>query len=170
MSRGESKTSPRRLAAVFKAEKALELRMAGRRWQEIADALGYKTRQGPMMAVEAALKRTLQAPTDQWRALTSERLTKVLQVFWPRMLQGDEKAADRVLKAIEALSRLLGLDAPVRQVVTGEGGGPVKVAALVVTPQTLAEAIASLQAAGVLMGDGIPQAFIEGPSRDGENP
>ena len=84
--------------------------MAGRTYQEIADAVGYKTPQGAIMAVQAVLDKTLRPPAEQWRALTVERLTKVLQVFWPDMLQKDEKAAAQVFEAITDLRQVLGID------------------------------------------------------------
>jgi hypothetical protein len=91
-------------------KQALELRMAGRTYQEIADAIGYKTRQGAIMAVKAMLDRTLRPAAEQWRALTVERLTKVLQVYWPSMLQGNHDATDEVFEAITDLRQVLGID------------------------------------------------------------
>lgn len=88
--------------------------MAGRTYQEIADAVGYKTPQGAIMAVQAVLDKTLRPPAEQWRALTVERLTKVLQVFWPDMLQKDEKAAAQVFEAITDLRQVLGIDVAVK--------------------------------------------------------
>jgi len=123
----EAKTSPRRLEAALRMKRALELRMAGYTYQEIATAVGYKTRQGAIMAVEALLARTLTPPAEQWRALTVERLTKVLQVFWQPMAEKDEKAAAVVLKAISDLREILGIDAPTQHELSGPGGGPVQV-------------------------------------------
>lgn len=125
MPRGESKSSPRRIVATKKQAQALELRMAGRTFQEIADTIGYQTPQGAIMAVKAALDKTIRPAADEWRALTLERLTKILQVFWPKMLKGDEKAADRVFKAITDHRQLLGLDAPVKTALTDSDGGPI---------------------------------------------
>ena len=120
----ESKTSPRRIAAVDKQRQALELRMAGRRWQEIAQAVGYASHSGAIAAVNAALEKTLKEPADRHRALTIERLTKLLATYWPAMLAGvthvegtnqwvlnDTKAAGVCLGAIDRIRALLGLDA-----------------------------------------------------------
>ena len=85
--------------------------MAGLTWQQIGERAGYASHSGAIAAVDAALKRTLQTPSDQYRALTIERLTKVVASFWPRLLQGDEKAAAVVLRAIEQFRGLMGLDA-----------------------------------------------------------
>ena len=126
MRRGESLTSPRRIRAVEKQRQALELRMAGRTFAEIAKRLGYANHAGAIAAVQTALAKTLQPTGDQFRALTLERLTKVLQVHWSAMLERDEKSSALVLRTIGDIRELLGLDAPKRQVVTGEDGGPLE--------------------------------------------
>ena len=121
----ESKLSPRRITAVEKQRRAVELRMAGHTWQTIADTLGYRNHSSAICAVEAALKRTLEPATDSFRALTLERLTKVIQVFWPRMLQGDYSAARTVMQATSDIRKLMGLDSPV-QVEHGGNGIPIQ--------------------------------------------
>lgn len=120
----ESKTSPRRIIAINKQRQALELRMAGRTWQEIADSLQYRGHSGAIAAVDKALERTLTPPAESYRALTLERLTKILQVFWPMMLQGDYNAARTVIQTIQDIRKLLGLDAPT-QVEHGGNGVPI---------------------------------------------
>ena len=120
---GESKSSPRRIAAVDKQRQALELRMAGRHWVDIAQAVGYASHSGAIAAVNAALQKTLKEPAERHRALTLERLTKILAVYWPAMITGvthgegttrwvveDNKAAGICLGAIDRIRALLGLD------------------------------------------------------------
>ena len=121
----ESKLSPRRITAVEKQRQAVELRLAGRTWQEIANALGYRNHSSAIYAVESALKKTLEPASDSFRALTLERLTKVLQVFWPMMLQGDYNAAKTVMQAIGDMRKLMGTDAPT-QVEHGGNGVPIQ--------------------------------------------
>jgi len=121
----ESKYSPRRITAFAKQRKALELRMAGRTWQEIADSLEYKGHSGAIAAVDKALQRTLQEPAESYRALTLERLTKVLQVFWPQMLRADPVAARTVLQTLGDIRKLMGLDAPA-QIEHGGTGVPIR--------------------------------------------
>lgn len=121
----ESLTSPRRIQATFKQRQALELRIAGRHYDEIARVLGL-TSPGAIYAVKTALRKTLQPAADEYRALTLERLTKVLSVHWPTMLQGDPIATRWVLETITDIRELLGLDAPIRQVITGPQGGPLE--------------------------------------------
>ena len=121
----ESKLSPRRISAVEKQRRAVELRMAGHTWQTIADTLGYSNHSSAIRAVEAALVRTLEPASSSFRALTLERLTKVIQVFWPMMIQGDYSAARTVMQASSDIRKLLGLDSPV-QVEHGGNGIPIQ--------------------------------------------
>ena len=121
----ESKLSPRRISAVEKQRRAVELRMAGHTWQTIADTLGYSNHSSAIRAVEAALVKTLEPAADSFRALTLERLTKVIQVFWPMMIQGDYSAARTVMQASSDIRKLMGLDSPV-QVEHGGNGIPLQ--------------------------------------------
>ena len=72
----ESKYSPRRIEVVDKQRKAVELRMAGRTWQEIADALGYADHSGAVRAVQDSLRKTLGAPSAEFRELTTQSSTR----------------------------------------------------------------------------------------------
>ena len=112
--RTESLTSPRRIRAVEKQRQALELRMGGSTITQIAKVLGYANHSGAEAAIRVALQKTLEPTAHEFRALALERLSKVLNVFWLPMIKGDEKAADKVLRAIAAIRQLLGLDAPVK--------------------------------------------------------
>jgi hypothetical protein len=117
----ESKYSPRRIKANEKQRRALELRMAGRAWSEIAEAVGYSNHTGAIAAVKVALDKSLQEPAQHYRSLTLERLTRVLQVHWPSMLNHDMAATDRVLRVISDIRALLGLDAPIKEDITLTG-------------------------------------------------
>lgn len=110
--RAHSLTSPSRIRAVEKQRQALELRMAGRTLAEIAKMLGYANHAGADYAIKTALRKTLEPTAAEFRSLALERLTKVLQVHWPAMLQHDEKASILVLRTIKDIRELLGLDAP----------------------------------------------------------
>ena len=149
MPRGESKLSPRRVTAVEKQRRAVELRLAGRTWQEIANTVGYRDHSGAVRAVESALQRTLQEPSDSYRALTLERLTKVLQVFWPNMLQGDYPAAKMVLQTLTDIRKLMGLDSPV-QVEHGGSGIPIQHEVVSIDVADISEALEVLANAGAV--------------------
>ena len=94
--------------------KALELRKAGISYARIAETLGYKDGSGAWRAVKAALKKTLQEPSDELRMLEIERLDAMLAAIWGSVKQGQYGAQDRALKIMERRAKLLGLDAPTK--------------------------------------------------------
>ena len=127
---GESRTSPRRILAVEKQRQALALRYGGATYDSIAQALHYASRQGAQMAVEAALRKTVQEPADQLRQLDLGRLDAMLLAIWAQARAGNFEAIDMALKILARRAKLLGLDAPVRQELTGADGGPIELAAV----------------------------------------
>ena len=118
--KGESDSSPRRIAAAERQRLALELRKAGVTFEEIANQLGY-SKAGAYKAVTSALQKTLQEPADEVRTLAVTRLDKLLTAMWPQARQGNQGAVDRVLRIEERRAKLLGLDAPTRTDVTSKG-------------------------------------------------
>lgn len=99
-----------RIRAQQRKIKALQLRCQGFGWKAIAEALGYKGESGPKMAVKAALAEGVNEGREHYRALTLERLTAILRIFWPSMQRGDKAAAEVILKVIAQMRALLGLD------------------------------------------------------------
>ncbi len=99
---------------------ALELRKAGMAYNVIADKLGYRSKQAAWQAVHNALKKTLQEPADEVRALELERLDALYKAMYPQALKGNLGAVDRCLKISERRAKLLGLDAPVKSDVSGD--------------------------------------------------
>jgi hypothetical protein len=99
---------------------ALELRMAGRNYQEIADALGYGDRSGAYRAVKTALEHGSRETVEHHRRINTRRINKILSVFWPRMLNGDQVAAKLCYQGISILRAMHGLDAPIRVVMQEE--------------------------------------------------
>ena len=126
----ESRTSPRRIAAVEKQWKAVQLRKAGTPFELIAKELGYKTRQHAFYSVEAALRKTLQEPSNELRTLDVQRLDTMIQQLWLFVIAPTVKAVPIgggnvamqvwdeakfhavtvVLRVMERRAKLLGLD------------------------------------------------------------
>jgi hypothetical protein len=91
---------------------AVELRRAGVDYPTIAQQMQLS---GPGQAykiVQRALKRSIQEPADDVRALELSRLDTMHQGLWPRAKDGDTFSVDRVLKIQERRAKYLGLDAP----------------------------------------------------------
>lgn len=130
MSKGgarQSKTDQKRLEALERQRKALELRKFGVGFQAIADQLGYADASGAYRAVMAGLKKTLQEPADEVRKMELERLDVAMLAIQAQVRAGHLAAIDKWLKIMERRARLLGLDAPAKAVVTGESGGPLEI-------------------------------------------
>jgi hypothetical protein len=100
---------------IDKERRVLELRRAGVTYEDIAKATGYATAQGAYLAYGRALKRTLNdAGADEARAGELDRLDRLQRVYWPKALDGDYHALDRVLKIMEHRAKYQGLYAPAR--------------------------------------------------------
>lgn len=95
--------------------------LAGRTYRQIVEKLGE---QGVDVSL-GTVASDVQVIRRQWRERAAETyeehlseqvavLDALLATFTPRAMNGDEKAADRVLRAVESKSRLLGLEAPTR--------------------------------------------------------
>lgn len=91
-----------------KRRKALELRLAGATYEQIAQAVGYEHRSSAHNAVKQAMEES--APSkDLLEAEDTElaRLDAMLTGLWPKARRGDVTAVDRVLRIEERRSFLL---------------------------------------------------------------
>lgn len=73
------------------------------------------------------LREVVGEHAEDVRQLELLRLDAMLDGLWERARAGKATAVDRVLKIMERRARLLGLDAPTRQEVTGKDGEPLLV-------------------------------------------
>lgn len=95
--------------------KAIQLRLAGADWTQIADALGYADRAAACKDVTRALEAhvaTQRAGAEVLRETELQRLDRLQRGLWPAAIAGDTKSADTVLRVIDRRMRLLGLDVP----------------------------------------------------------
>jgi len=123
-----SKTSPRRINETEKARKALSLRRSGLDFDAIAKKVGYTNRSGAWKAVCRLLEeraRETAADADHIRAVEIERLDALLLAIWGEATRGDPALIDRVLRIMDRRAKLLGLDAPTKQEVSGPDGNAI---------------------------------------------
>lgn len=99
---------------VARYAEAVQLRIQGYTYDAIASRLGYAHKGSAHQAVKAALKRTLQEPTDELRKLELERLDYIMRQLFVSFDAGDMRLSDNILRVIEKRHRLLGLDTPQR--------------------------------------------------------
>jgi hypothetical protein len=96
------------LAAARRA-RAVELRTAGRTYQEIADELGYASRATVYAIVRKALQALEVTEVERHRDLEAARLDRLQRALWHRAMAGEVAAVAQVRRIIETRIRLLGL-------------------------------------------------------------
>jgi len=107
-----------------KADAALQLRMTGANWAEIAQTLGYPTPRQALASVERALQRQLAADTskDQLRLLAGIRLERLLRGIWSKAIDPTNPeqitAVSRSRELIADYTKLYGLAAPAEVVIS----------------------------------------------------
>lgn len=118
---------------------AVQLRIAGKSWAAIAQALGYDSKASAYTDVRRALEKAvtkLAIPLEAHRQLELDRLDAMQNALWPKVLDADTKSIDTALRLMDRRARLLGLDAPQRHELTLEALD----AALIEVEQQLAAA------------------------------
>jgi hypothetical protein len=104
----------KQLAALNRQKQALQLAQSGVDYQTIADKLGFNSRQAAWKSVKSALNRTLVESAEELRTMQISRLDKMLSAIWVDVIKGNLKAIDRAIKLEERRAKLLGLDAPTK--------------------------------------------------------
>jgi DNA-directed RNA polymerase subunit K/omega len=105
------------VVALDRTAKALEMRMQGLSYDEIARKLGYANRSGAYKAVCTLLaERAKQAndDADQLLVLELARLDRMLVYAEKRAKKGDPQAIRAALAVSERRAKLLGMDAPTK--------------------------------------------------------
>ncbi len=88
--------------------------MAGATLQQVADRLGYKSRQAAWKATTSLLERQEQAVSEQWRAFHLARLERLLLAVWQDALDGDDRASQQALRIVQEIGRTTGASRPMR--------------------------------------------------------
>lgn len=118
----ESPTSPRRIEAAEKRRRALQLRKAGATFDQIAEQVGYSSRGKACEAVQGELADLPKEDAVELRDLELARLDSLLTAMWPKAMNGNGWAVDRVLRIMERRARLAGLDQPEQIAITTAQG------------------------------------------------
>jgi hypothetical protein len=119
---------PQRLANLQTYQTALELRIKGHSYPEIAHRLGYKNHSSAIDAIQKGIALVLREPAEQCRAIELSRLDTLLSVWWQKAIHevvdddgvvrreaGSLKAADMVLRIIAQRCRIAGLDRAIKE-------------------------------------------------------
>lgn len=100
-----------RRAGERKANAALELRLAGYRWDDIADAMGYTSPASAKTAVERALEQNLMEraeDTADLRKMAAARYERLLRSVWPKAMDPgtEEKPNPEHLPAVKTAAEI----------------------------------------------------------------
>lgn len=96
-----------------RALKALDLRIEGKTWINIADTLGYADESGARKATARLLNRIEHEKVVELRELESLKLDAMQRAAWNEAVSGDLDAIKVVLQVHDRKVRLFGLAAPV---------------------------------------------------------
>jgi hypothetical protein len=95
------------IADRHRAMQALDLRVAGKTWQQIADELGYKEESAPRQAAERLVVSQEKRSVEFGREVLQRRAEGVIERLWER--RADESVGRTILHAIDRLARLDGM-------------------------------------------------------------
>jgi transposase len=108
-----------------RAIKALELRIAGAAYRQIATQLNvslhcaYDDVQNELGRLDAVAKKK----AERMRELEAQRLDQLTVALAPSLRVGDPRAIATAVRLMERRAKLFGLDAPTE--LSGPGGGPI---------------------------------------------
>lgn len=119
--------TPQALSNKETAIQALALRKTGATYEQIAAHLGYSNRQSANRAVLRLLAAHEAENVADLRTLENMRLDDLLFAVYKAAKSGDLGAIDRALRIMERRAKLLGLDAPVKQEISGTDGAPLSI-------------------------------------------
>ena len=128
------------LAAADRQAQALDLRRAGASVRDIGRALGvdHTTAKKYLDKAMADLQAAQNEKAEATRAVELDRLDRLHMAAWPLATGKDTdadtrfKAIDRLVRIADRRAKLLGLDAPVKQELTGKDGGEIVTRVVVV--------------------------------------
>ena len=101
-------------------QQAVDMRLEGKTFRQIAEALGYASDGAAYNAVRHLLEKATVERADELRRVDGARLENLLGAIWARASAGDLDAIDSVLKILQQRARLFGLNKPVEVSVSGE--------------------------------------------------
>ena len=116
----QSRGSTRRVRAAIRRERAIELRIAGKNYKQIAAQIAKDEGSDKPIstpAISKLIKKGLEEiairtkeEAEHYRDLETERLDELLEALWLRAKQGEKDAVDQVLKIMKRRADLWGLD------------------------------------------------------------
>ena len=106
-----------------KANAAIQMRLGGARYDEIAEVLGFPTARQALVAVERTLEKELKASGDRdaMRRMAGARLERLLRGVWAKAIDPNHPdhlvAVQKARELVDRHAKLFGLDSPTEIVV-----------------------------------------------------
>lgn len=126
-----AKQKAKELEIEVRRAKVAKLKLGGISLRQIAQELGCSL--GTVHSdLEAVLARTVDTADEHIRMerdVSLGRCEVALRAIWPRICRGDVEAINAFVRLDQRRAKLLGLDAPTKQELSGPDGGPIPVAA-----------------------------------------
>lgn len=100
-----------------KARKAVELKIAGATWKQIADELGMETESGPRLLVMRYFEKTAKTQFEEMHPILLERAEALWRKAWIKLnsvqangsIDDWDKAMRRCIDVLQSLARISGL-------------------------------------------------------------
>ena len=93
--------------AAYRSARAVEMRLAGEEYDQIAQELQYADKSGAWRAVDRALRARTDRAVDEYHRQRLAAAERTIAEYEPAALLGDLRAVERVLTAIRERARLL---------------------------------------------------------------
>jgi hypothetical protein len=128
MARGD-KTDPIACSVEADRKSALDLRITGMSYRAIAAQRGCSVGKAyeDVSTALAKLKAECAEKAEEVRKLELDRIDVMLKGIWPDAENGDARKIETELKLMERRAKLLGIDAPTKQEVSGPDGGAIPI-------------------------------------------
>lgn len=101
-------------AVALRKYKAIEMRVKGKSYKEIADELGYKTEVGVYKLIQKGLKDAIKENVPELIAMGAMELDMIKDAWMEKAMEGDAKAAKVLMDVFDRRCKLLKMidDAP----------------------------------------------------------
>jgi len=119
---GKDSTSPAAMEHFQREMQALNMRIAGKSYQEIGEALGYAHDNSSRRLVLKAMRIIKADKVKHVRMMELARLDMLMGAAWDSAMEGHLGAIQAVLKVMQQRAKLLGLDAPLKVAKTDTKG------------------------------------------------
>lgn len=144
---GNPGSRPTKAEVLEKQTRVLQAKQAGMTWAQAAKVAGYANASNAQKAALALLEDTAAETVEQYRAITSRRLERLLATVWSAALAGDGAAWDRSRVITMDLAKLHGAIMPTRLEITDEMDREIAELAATLAKEDGAYDIASMESA-----------------------